>query len=65
MDKGLFLAPTKIDGVFRFDVTMFRSIAKFPWEQLYNLPDKKEASPKPTGVQFAGPPANALEEFER
>ena len=64
LDKGLFLAPTKIDGVFRFDVTMFRSIAKFKWDLMYNLRRKKGASPKSTGVKGRGRSADEFKVLE-
>ena len=37
-DNGVFLKPLATrDGVYKFDVPLFRSIERFPWMQLYNL----------------------------
>ena len=42
LDRGVFLKPTEKDGVYRFDVPLFRTIEKFEWDQLSNLPKSKK-----------------------
>ena len=64
LDQGVFLAPTANPGVFRFDVPLFRSIAKFEWDQLYNLPGKKDALQGSTDVAMGDTSAAALEIHE-
>ena len=42
LDRGVFLKPTEKEGVYRFNVPMFRTIEKFEWDQLFNLPKTKK-----------------------
>ena len=58
LDRGVFLKPKEGGGAcYRFDVNLFRSIPKFEWNQLYNLPTMKSTG----GSSIAGVPPPTTE----
>ena len=43
LDRGTFLKPVaEMEGFYKFDVPMFKSIPEFQWNQLFNLPETKK-----------------------
>ena len=51
-DNGVFLTPLfGLEGIYKFDVPLFKTIEKFKWDQLYNLAggaEKPAAAPATT-----------------
>ena len=58
-DNGAFLQPKpNLEGVYKFDVALFRTVEKLDWNQLYNLSDVAEAKAS-AAASSAGPPPAA------
>ena len=63
-DNGVFLTPLAgLEGIYKFDVPLFKTIEKFKWDQLYNLAGVAEKPAIAPATTWVVPAATAAQEL--